>query len=471
MNKVARISCILILFIALIAAASSVFPASAETVSPGADTVTISIANADIREVLSAIALESGYSIIYIGDPVEIKNFNVSGISADEALLMAIRMADLEYLQDGNTIIVGNKELLSTAFFDSIALTKFSLKYVDAYTISSQIDVLGIPVQKITLDSNPNAIWIQGLPRELGKCRELISLLDIPENTTQDAGKPTKLTAINLTYLTAYQMNDILRSLGLPTGLVLDSNPKILYVYTNNAQSEMIQELKAKLDIPANQQGAGFTVSMKKLTYVRADQIVPIIYQFGLGVEVITLDRSAMAVWLAGDEGAIKQVSALIDQIDIKQNIDANHFIIRKLKNISALEAEYRLSLLDIPGIKTYTFSYPQFSKSIFVVCPEDYKMFVIDHLNQLDVPSDKIKVPIDFSDDTSGSYRLEQRRKLLASLTGIPESSFTISQNVSRDGDPYYVLILEETPEKIRLAEDMIKKIDNPLGNQYQPY
>ena len=43
-------------------------------------------------------------------------------------------------------------------------------------------------------------------------------------------------------------------------------------------------------------------------------------FQFGLGVDVITF---AGVPWLSeGDEEAVKQVSALIDQIDIKQNID-----------------------------------------------------------------------------------------------------------------------------------------------------
>ena len=126
-------------------------------------------------------------------------------------------------------------------------------------------------------------------------------------------------------------MNAILREVGLQTGLVLESNPKILYVYANDSQIAQIQELKTKLDTADNQQ-LDFAISMKKLTYVRANEIVTIIYQFGLGVDVITFDRSAMAVWLKGDEEAVKQVSALIDQIDIKQNIDNGRFIIKKCK-------------------------------------------------------------------------------------------------------------------------------------------
>ena len=441
---------------------------SAEYITDDAETVTIHLANADIRDVISAIVLDLGFNAVYLNDRVIVDRFEAENIPPEEALSLLLKTVDMDYIQDGNTMIVGYKERLTTVFFDSMVLTRFSLKYVDANVISNQITNLGIPVQKITLDSNPYAIWIQGSPRELGKVRELIAMLDNAENMSGSIGA-SKLVSIQFTYMTAHQMNAVLREVGLQTGLVLESNPKILYVYANDSQVAQIQELKAKLDTADNQQ-LDFAISMKKLTYIRASEIVPIIYQFGLGVDVITFSRTAMAVWLKGDEEAVKQVSSLIDQIDIKQNIDADHFIIRKLNNITALEADYRLKMLGIPEIRTYTFSYPQFSKSIMVICPKDYNMFVIDHLNQIDVVAEKIKVPIDYSDDPAATFRLEMRRELLSQLTGIPESSFTISKNVSRDNNPYYLLILEETPERIKMVEDMIQKIDNPLSNQYEP-
>lgn len=441
---------------------------SAEYITDDAETVTIHLANADIRDVISAIVLDLGFNAVYLNDRVIVDRFEAANIPPEEALSLLLKTVDMDYIQDGNTMIVGLKERLTTVFFDSMVLTRFSLKYVDANVISNQITNLGIPVQKITLDSNPYAIWIQGSPRELGKVRELIAMLDNAENVSGSIGA-SKLVSIQFTYITAHQMNAILREVGLQTGLVLESNPKILYIYANDSQIAQIQELKTKLDTADNQQ-LDFAISMKKLNYVKANEIVPIIYQFGLGVDVITFERTAMAVWLKGNEEAIRQVSSLIDLIDIKQNIDNNRFFIKKLKNISALEANHRLNLLGIPEVQTYTFSYPQFSKSILVVCPEDYKIFVMDHLNQMDVPADRIKVPIDYSDDPSGTYRLEQRRDLIVSLTGIPKESFTISKNISRDNEPYFVLILEETPEKIKIVEDMITKIDDPLGNEYEP-
>jgi hypothetical protein len=78
---------------------------------------------------------------------------------------------------------------------------------------------------------------------------------------------------------------------------------------------------------------------------------------------------------------------------------------------------------------------------------------------------TEKIKVPIDFSNSPGGKETLKNRLKLLVELTGIPSTSFTISDNVSRDIDEHhYVLYVQETPENVKLLKDYIIYIDTPL-------
>lgn len=84
------------------------------------------------------------------------------------------------------------------------------------------------------------------------------------------------------------------------------------------------------------------------------------------------------------------------------------------------------------------TLNYPEFSRSVLVFCPSDFRLFVMNHINKLDIMTEKIKVPVDYSDVSGGSSKLKRRRDLLVDLTGIPSSSFTISENVSRDDKPY---------------------------------
>jgi type II secretory pathway component GspD/PulD (secretin) len=429
----------------------------------GTVVVSIRTAGADMRDIISAIALEMKCSIIFTGEAIRM-DLDYREFTLEDALGTLLRTNGMDYFRKGSSLIVGTKEKLTEDFFDSMAITKFTLKYITSDMISDQIDALGLSVQKMTLEENPYAVWVQGFPQELAKVGEIVDLLDRPENKPVPTSSVSvfKLTPIELSYITAEQMNTALAGIGLEPGIILDSNPKTLYVYATKEELSLISELKSKLDIAANQKGSGaMTISLKKLQYVSVDEILPIIAQFGIDVDVITLDRISMTLWLFGEEGAIKQVTSMIDKIDLQQNLDDGRFFIRKMKNITAMEAETRLRRLNIPGIETYTFDYPAFAKSILVVCPKDYQLYVKNYLSELDVETDVIKVPVDYSNE-SPSY-LAARRDLLVTLTGIPASSFTISGNVSRTQDPYYVLILEATQEKVRLVQDMIEKIDSP--------
>jgi hypothetical protein len=69
----------------------------------------------------------------------------------------------------------------------------------------------------------------------------------------------------------------------------------------------------------------------------------------------------------------------------------------------------------------------------------------------------------VDYSNAPSGPTRLEKRRDLIVSLTGIPKTKFKVSGNVSRGPEPHYVLWAEETPDNIELIKEVIRSIDNP--------
>ena len=83
--------------------------------------------------------------------------------------------------------------------------------------------------------------------------------------------------------------------------------------------------------------------------------------------------------------------------------------------------------------------------------------------LSRIDTLGTKIRVPVDFSDSHQGKSRLAARRDLLVSLTQIPASSFYISDNVSRNEKPYYIMWVEETPDNILKIRNMIDAIANP--------
>lgn len=438
-------------------------------------TLTMEVNDADIRDVLSVIALDMNSSIIFTGTPTRV-SFKVQDVTPTAAMEYLLSTYQMEYIKSGNTIIIGTRDILSNQFFDTMTLTKFALKYVDSDVIAAQIDTLALPVQKLTLDNNKRAIWVQGLPKELSKVRELIAMIDRSENAAVIAEAPVTepvltLTPIDLNFITGEQFNGFLTQMQFTGGLVLESNPKTVYVYSTPEELTVIQDLKNKVDVAKNatrvesNDAQSVKLFSKNLRYITTNDIVPLIDQFGLDVTVITFPRSAKNMWLLCTEEIYNQVSDMISKIDIQQNFEDNVFFVQKLVHITAKEADTRLKVLGIPGLKTYIFPYAQFSKSIIIFCPSDYRVQVANHLIKFDVSTDKIKIPIDYSDDPAGSSRLTYRRDLLVTLTGIPASSFTISQNISRTETPHYVLILEETQENIQLVQNMIAQIDAPIG------
>jgi hypothetical protein len=466
---------VLILFLALVLSLSSVIaiPAHAETASDtstqaneSSDKISMDVRNADIRDVLSAIAITMGNNIIYIEAPMMV-DFSVQNVAPSDALSLLLRTYGMDYIKLDSTLIIGLPEKLTTNFANNLSLTKISLKYIQSDVLSVMIDSLGIDVKKIFLDTNRQTIWVQGLPTALAKVRELVNMLDRSENASAEQNTSNYLlTSITLNYITAEQMNNVLQSMGLFRGIIMDGNPKTLWVYADKNTLNTINQIKEKIDVAANAESGTILLKAKKMNFLTANEVIPILMQLGIDVNPITFPRKSMTVWLNGSEAAVNLASSVIDTFDIKDHINDNVFYVHKLVHITAKEAQSRLEQLNLAGVTTYTFAFPEFTKSLIVFCPSDYKLFVMSHLNNLDISGEKIKVPIDYSDVATGMSRLQQRRDLLANLTGVTTAAFTISTNVARDDGFHYIMYLEETPDVIQRVKDMIKYIDSPLGD-----
>jgi hypothetical protein len=337
------------------------------------------------------------------------------------------------------------------------------LKYLSSDIVSAQVDALGIPVKKIMLDSNKNAIWVQGLPRELGKVRELIAILDKAENSSGQASALT-LTPLETAYITAGQMNSVLTGMGIQTGIIIDANPKTLWIYGSKALITQVNEIKNKVDIVKNANANSITLTERNMSYMTAQEMISIFNELSIAVDTITFDRRLQTIWLTGDSETVKKASELIDTFDVYDKAISNVFFVYKFVNITAEEGERRFSFLEMENVKTYTLNFPEYSKSMMLFCPLDYKGTVLSNLSQLDIKAEKIKVPIDYSKQGNGASQLQARRDLIVNLSGIPAASFTISGNVSRDDKPHYIMYIEETPEVIQRIKDLIASIDMPL-------
>lgn len=431
------------------------------------ENISIDMREADIRDILSAIAVNLNKSIIYTGQPMTV-SFSIQDVNPREAFEYFLNTVGMNYIEDGKLLIIGYRDTLNNEFYNKISLSKFVLKHVDSDVISTQIEMLGIPVKKITLDSNKKVIFVHGLPQELSMVNQLISMLDRPENASEQPvpSTPSYLAPITTKYIDAYQLNDIIGQMGMNRGIVVESNPMTLWVYGDNSAIARIQEVQKKFDIPENHKVEKISLTSVKLQYLTADEIIPILNELNANVTTIYFNRRIQTLWLNGSEDSIKLATDIIKRFDVKENINDNIFFVFKTVNITARELMNRFEKLDLKNVEIDCLDYPEFSKSVIVHCPADYKILVANQLEKLDVLTEKIKVPVDYSDVPGGMSKLAERRKLLSELTGIPETSFTITNNVSRNDGYLFVMYLEETSENIKRVKDYITYIDDPLSD-----
>lgn len=428
------------------------------------DIIALNMRDADIRDVLSALAVNMGKNIIYTAEPVNV-SISIEDVDSKTAMIYLLNTYSMDYLEDNNTLIIGNRETLTKEFYNKLSMSKFELKYVTSDIISKQLDVLNIPVQKVMLDSNKKVMWLQGLPQDLAKANEVIYMLDKAESVSDDGySYYASLTPINLTYITAEDMNDVLSNIGLNTGIIIDSNPMTLWIYGSKGQIEEIKNLQKSIDIPENALSDNILIADVKLTYLTCDEIIPVLNRLAVNVNVITFEKSLQTVWLNGTSESVKLATDIIKKFDVEKLKNDDFFFVYKTVHITAQELKNRFDNLGLDYVTMETLNYPEFSRSVLVFCPSDFRLFVMNHINKLDIMTEKIKVPVDYSDVSGGSSKLKRRRDLLVDLTGIPSSSFTISENVSRDDKPLYIMYLEETQENIKKVKDYVKYIDDAL-------
>lgn len=143
--------------------------------------VSLDVRNADLRDVLSALAIHTGTNIVLIEEPVKV-TFSVQNVTPMRALELLLQTLGLSYTRDGNLLIVGSEEKLQTSYATEKTLARFDLVYIRPDQFRPLLSELGLPVKSIAFDNNPFSVWVQGTPQDLVKVKELLEAVDQFEN-------------------------------------------------------------------------------------------------------------------------------------------------------------------------------------------------------------------------------------------------------------------------------------------------
>lgn len=448
--------------------------------SEEAPDISITMLDSSVSDILSAIAINLDEYIFYIGKDENV-TFIVDQVKPKKALELFIKAVQpsgqrLSYIKDGNILIVGPLDLLRNNFFNQITLTKFKLKYIPAEVLSAQISALGINTSSIYLDTAVNYLFVQGTPYELAKVAELISVLDKKEYFPEDSGPGVIDTKIvlkqyDLKYISAEMLKSIVSGLQIKIDMVtVAHNEKSIWINGDSKAIADFEEVKNKMDIAKNAPAAGnaaqeseYRLYQYNFSYIIYDDIADILDALLPEITIMPLKLYPRVVLLYGKPENFKSFLSLVDGLDQRYLADKTKFFFHQLQNITADYAAERLQSLGLNNVSVNVLSVSKFGRDLLVICPEYMHEDVKNILWSLDTKGTVIRVPVDYSDVIDGQSKLEKRRDLLVTLTGLFKEQFHISGNVSRGDSYHYIMYVEGTPEEIQLVSDMIQKIDNP--------
>lgn len=257
--------------------------------------ISLDVRNVDLRDILSALAVNLGANIILLETkPVQI-DFQMENITARQALELIVQGQGLAYLQNGNFIVVGEPGKLKGDFFNQMILVKFDLFYIPAQEISELLGELGIDQTNIMVDTNPRAIWIQGTAQSLQKVQQLIYAVDTEENQLSLDYK-----TLTTTHISPDRVVELLARVGIELKRYVELDNRLL-VFDRELfpHWEPVQKLVQQLDGPAANEQKAFVYHLNNIVAGDAaarlnefgfDEVKAITYNYDrLGKELLVI--------------------------------------------------------------------------------------------------------------------------------------------------------------------------------------
>lgn len=396
--------------------------------------LSLNLVDANVKDALSAIARNAGYTIIFVGDATTTLTVNLEQMSALKAIDYVTRLAGLSYLKDGNTLMVGTTAELNEKFVDKVVMTKFTLKYITVGVLQTQASALGLSnVQYVSTEADDSTVYVSASPKELAKIQELIRLIDVSSNINAGAALvAANFKEINLEHITAEEFSSLLSSLGLDPGIVVASRPYTLYTFVTGSALADIKTIKAVIDKPLTGANLGASKSDQvvepsttpsggteepttpgtstgtpgtstgsaetkilrevELEYIDRTMAVGIIDSFPYEVTVYGPEKMTKKLWLMGTESEVNKAEGKIKEFDTESYADSmkleNTFFVYDLQNCTAQEMLDRLANINLENVTFKTNAYPTISKALIVYCDYAKQEQVKSLLDAMDTAS-----------------------------------------------------------------------------------
>ena len=407
--------------------------------------ITIKAKESNVKDLISSIAYNAGYTVIYKGAGTETVTVDLEKVSPLKAIDYVTRMVGLSYLKDGNTILVATAGELNSTFVDSLVLTKFSFQYITYDELLGQASALGLSnIKTVSQTNNGRDVWISAYPKEMAKIHELVEILDAPENISVGSNSiAAAFTPIELDYISATDFSNLLSSLGLHAGITMSVRPMTLFVYVSGTQLADIMTIKKVVDTadaitgdnatgtpvikPDDSTGDDTTNTPsddttndntntddtttpeepeeEPITYEKVDLInitradaESIIARYVEGISVYGHDRMTKSLWLFGTQTAIDNAKAIIMDIDANVASASSTVHTYTAQNCTVEELMNRLEGVKYENVSFYLYDHATITNSLIVYCDEvTWNNEILELLQTLDAvdTGEKTWIPI----------------------------------------------------------------------------
>lgn len=407
-------------------------PLTAKNQSSGLTTSTITIKAKDavVKDLVSALASNAGYTVIYKGgnESISIELENVTPLRAIDYIT---RMVGLSYLKDGNTILVSSASELNSTFVDSLVLSKFSFKYITFNELVEQANALGLSDMKIVSQTNNGRdVWISAYPKEMAKLHELTEILDVEGNVMSgSSASVSNFTPIQMNHISPDEFSALLGNLGLHSGIVMASHPKTLFVFASGQQLAEIMKIKAIVDtadastsnaVSGDNSGdsAGSTtiisgsstiikLDLVNISKADAESIIGT-SDYATTAKTYGHDRMLKSIWIMGPSADVKAVKSAIESYDSSVVSVASTIHTYEAQNCTVAELMNRIENLDLEaGVSFYQYDHPELTSTIICYCDDiTWSNEVLDALVAADTvdTGSKMWIPIGAKSGTNSA-------------------------------------------------------------------
>ena len=467
--------------------------------------LTIRAKDVNIKDIVSSIAYNAGYTVIFKGAGTETVTVDLKDVSPLKALDYVTRLVGLSYLKDGNTVMIATAEELNSTFVDSLILTKLSFKYITFDELISQATALGLSnVKVVSQSNNKRDVWISAYPKEMAKLYELAEILDSSENISVGSSNiASAFTPIELNYISASEFSTLLSSLGLHSGITTESRPMTLFVYVSGTAMADIMKIKKVVDVPsaAGAGGAGTgtgsgsgsgdsgtTVAPGTTTFEKIDLVnisrsdaEALIAKYAQDVTTYGHERMTKSLWLFGTATAISNAKAIIAQIDSNVASASSTIHTYVAQNCTVDELMSRLSNVSYDNVQFYTYDHSSITNSIIVYCDDvTWNNEIHDLLVALDTvdTGEKMWIPLEsITKDTAvkATSAVEDRFILMQSLypevfggvehqvVALVVDEGTTDENGQVTGASYKgVIYVKATSDQAKRMNNLLDALDN---------